>query len=87
MLENFEPKNLTTFTKVYVTVSHELVQFDKQAYIRVTGAIFIRIIEVYCLRIFTFQAGRIECCDVEYVSGNDSANVKLRPCMKGEIVA
>ncbi|KAL5766499.1 hypothetical protein ACOSP7_017116 [Xanthoceras sorbifolium] len=33
------------------------------------------------------EYGKIECCDVEYVPGNDTADVKLRACMKGEMLA
>ncbi|KAK1587295.1 hypothetical protein Q3G72_011504 [Acer saccharum] len=33
------------------------------------------------------EAGRIECCDVEYESGKEVARVKLRACMKGEMLA
>ncbi|XWS28315.1 hypothetical protein CRYUN_Cryun25bG0057700 [Craigia yunnanensis] len=33
------------------------------------------------------EAGRIECCDVQYVAGMDVANVKLRACINGEVIA
>ncbi|KAK9221069.1 hypothetical protein WN944_009493 [Citrus x changshan-huyou] len=33
------------------------------------------------------EAGRIECCDVDYVAGKDIANIKLRACMKSEVLA
>ncbi|KAJ4724298.1 Protein of unknown function (DUF604) [Melia azedarach] len=33
------------------------------------------------------EAGRIECCDVEYEEGREMADVKLRACMKGEKLA
>ncbi|OMP09548.1 hypothetical protein COLO4_05364 [Corchorus olitorius] len=33
------------------------------------------------------EAGRIECCDVEYVDGMNVADVKLRSCLNGELIA
>ncbi|ESR59390.1 hypothetical protein CICLE_v10017944mg [Citrus x clementina] len=33
------------------------------------------------------EAGRIECCDVKYVAGEDTVDVKLSACMKGEMLA
>ncbi|KAK9180447.1 hypothetical protein WN944_026625 [Citrus x changshan-huyou] len=33
------------------------------------------------------SAGRIECCDVKFVAGEDTVDVKLRACMKGEMLA
>ncbi|OMO81739.1 hypothetical protein CCACVL1_12252 [Corchorus capsularis] len=33
------------------------------------------------------EAGRIECCDVEYVDGTNVADVKLRSCLIGELIA
>ncbi|OMO81731.1 hypothetical protein CCACVL1_12253 [Corchorus capsularis] len=33
------------------------------------------------------EAGRIECCDVKYVAGMNVANVKLRTCLNGEVIA
>ncbi|KAH9680730.1 hypothetical protein KPL71_026663 [Citrus sinensis] len=33
------------------------------------------------------NAGRIECCDVKFVAGEDTVDVKLRACMKGEMLA
>ncbi|KAI9196032.1 hypothetical protein LWI28_020405 [Acer negundo] len=32
------------------------------------------------------EAGRIECCDVEYETGKEIASVKFRACMKGEML-
>lgn len=34
-----------------------------------------------------FQAGVIECCDVEYKAEMDSTEIVIRSCMKGEVVA
>lgn len=33
------------------------------------------------------QAERIECCDVDYMADKGIAEVKLRACMKGEMLA
>ncbi|GLT74854.1 hypothetical protein SLA2020_466210 [Shorea laevis] len=33
------------------------------------------------------EAGKIECCDIEYVAGMKVAEIKLRGCRKGEVIA
>ncbi|OMP09549.1 hypothetical protein COLO4_05365 [Corchorus olitorius] len=33
------------------------------------------------------QAAKVECCNVEYVAGLNVADIKLRPCMNGEVIA
>lgn len=33
------------------------------------------------------EAGIIECCDVNHMDGSDAADIKLRACMKGEVIA
>ncbi|KAK6272659.1 hypothetical protein POUND7_009742 [Theobroma cacao] len=33
------------------------------------------------------EAGRIECCEVKYVTGMNVADINLRGCLKGEIIA
>ncbi|KAE8663798.1 NAD(H) kinase 1-like isoform X1 [Hibiscus syriacus] len=33
------------------------------------------------------QEAKIECCDVEYVNGSNVADIKLRTCISGEVIA
>ncbi|XVF69605.1 hypothetical protein PTKIN_Ptkin11bG0094500 [Pterospermum kingtungense] len=44
-------------------------------------------IQVFLQATIRKEAGRIECCDVKYVGGMDVANVKLRACINGEVIA
>ena len=38
-------------------------------------------------RLPNFQAGVIECCDVDYKAETNSTDIKIRSCLKDEVIA